>query len=104
MDDERADQAGNGIDRANRSHRFRFSLKTLMIVAAIVAVLLGYTQWRRISIMHEARALEAEGFYLLWDDPYGRPDWRRRWLPAWLWPVVPKHAAAKYEVLPGTPT
>jgi hypothetical protein len=84
--------------------RIRFGLKTMLIIAAIVAAPLGYTQWRRQSILREAQSLEAEGFYLLWDDPYGRTDWPRRWLPDWLWPVVPKHAAAKYDVLPAKPT
>jgi hypothetical protein len=49
--------------------------------------------------MDEARALEAEGFYLLWD--VKAPGWQR-WLPAWLWPVVPSEAAAKYYLLPAT--
>ena len=49
------------------SVRFRFSLKAVMITAAVISVLLGYTQWRRIRLMHEARELKSEGFYLLWD-------------------------------------
>ena len=95
MDDQRTNRTGRG----GISFRVRFALKSLMIVTAIAALLLGYTQWRRLSIMREARALEAEGFYLLWND---NPSASQRWLPHWLWPVVPKEAAAKYDVLSAT--
>jgi hypothetical protein len=84
------------------SVRFRFSLKSLMITAAVVSALLGYTQWRRICLMREARELESEGFYLLWDGK--RQSGWQRWLPDWLWPVFPAQAAGKYYVLPGQPT
>jgi len=74
-----------------------------MIAAAIIAALLGVTQWRRQALLREARALQAEGYYLLWDDAYSRSP-SRHWLPNWLWPVVPKYAALRYDVLPGQPT
>jgi len=94
MDDQRTNREGGGL-----SVRVRFSLKSIMIVTAIAALLLGYTQWRRLSIMREARDLEAEGFYLLWSDS---PSGWQRWLPHWLWPVVPREAVARYYLLPAT--
>jgi len=97
MDDQKTDREGGNV-----SLRARFSLKTLMIVTAIVAMLLGYTQWRRLSIMREVRELESEDVYLLWNGKL-QPGWQR-WLPDWLWPVLPTEAAAKYYVLPGQPT
>ena len=101
MDDQGTNRASGGsVTITSKRYRFRFSLKTMLIVAAILAVPLGYSQWRRISIMREARALEAEGFYLLWEDN----SRRQGWLPDWLWPVVPRQAAAKYDVLPSQPT
>jgi hypothetical protein len=71
----------------------------MLIAAAMVALLLGYTQWRRQSIMREVHSLEADGFYMLWEHPHNRSDWKRL-LPDWLWPVVPQHAAANYYILP----
>lgn len=81
------------------SFRVRFGLKSVMIVTAIAALLLGYTQWRRLSILREARNLEAEGFYLSWDK---KPSGWQSQPPNWLWPVVPTEAAANYELLPAT--
>lgn len=72
-----------------RRHWFRFSLKALLIITALVATFLGYAQWRRQSIMREARALEPQGFTLLW---------QRTWAD-WIWPVVPKDAAYEYYEL-----
>lgn len=83
------------------SVRFRFSLKTVMISAAVISMLLGYTQWRRICLTREARELESEEIFLLWDKR--QPGWQQ-WLPDWLWPVFPTEAAAKYYVLPGQHT
>ena len=79
--------------------RIRFSLKTMLVLAGMVAAFLGYTQWRRQAIMRETHSLEADGFYVLWDHPHNPPDWRRS-LPSWLWPVVPENAAATYYELP----
>lgn len=72
----------------------------MLLASAIVAVLLGYTQWRRQSILRESHALEADGFPILWNQTQSSPDWKRS-LPDWLWPVVPDTAAATYHELPG---
>jgi hypothetical protein len=69
--------------------RLRFNVRTLLIVVALVAALLGYAQWRRQAIMSVARALELQGFTLLWQH-----SWTN-----WIWPVVPKEAKYEYRQL-----
>jgi hypothetical protein len=66
--------------------RLRFNLRTLLIAVALVAMLLGYAQWRRQSLLREAWELEAMGFTLLWQDTWAD----------WIWPVVPKEAKCEY--------
>jgi hypothetical protein len=70
--------------------RIRFNLRTLLIIIALVGAFLGYAQWRRQAIMAEARALESQGFTLLWQDSS----------MGWIWPVVPKEAKYEYYQLP----
>lgn len=66
--------------------RVRFNLRTLFIAIAFVAAFLGYTQWRRQHILREARELESQGFFLLWQDTWTH----------WIWPVIPKEAKCEY--------
>ena len=71
--------------------RFRFTLRSLLIIVTLAAALLGYAQWRRHRIMREARELRSEGFTLLWEDTWAN----------WIWPVVPKKAKFEYYEVPG---
>jgi hypothetical protein len=70
--------------------RLRFNLRTLLVIVALVAMFLGYAQWRRQSIQREAKELEAVGFTLLWQDTWAD----------WIWPVVPAEAAYDHRMSP----
>jgi hypothetical protein len=77
--------------RMGGMRRIRFNLRTLLIAIALVALFFGYAQWRRQSLLREAKELEAMGFTLLWQD-----TWKDR-----IWPVVPKNAKFEYYSVPG---
>lgn len=77
------------MSEISKHHRFRFGLKGLLLSVALVAILLGYTQWRRQTVLREARALEPQGFTILWKHP---------WMDQ-IWPIVPKEAAIEYYEL-----
>jgi hypothetical protein len=71
--------------------RFRFNLRSLFILFALVASVLGYAQWRRQNILREARVLESQGFTLVWEEHWAD----------WVWPRVPSTAKFEYRQLAG---
>ena len=77
--------------RMGGMQRIRFNLRTLLIAIALVAIFFGYAQWRRQTMLREAKELEAMGFTLLWQDTW----------TAWIWPEVPKEATFEYYSMPG---
>jgi hypothetical protein len=60
------------------------------MAVAVVAALLGYTQWRRQTMLREAAALESLGFTL---------RWQRGWTDS-LWPQAPRETAFTYNQEP----
>lgn len=62
----------------------------MLLVMAVVAILLGYAQWRRQAILREAAALRSQGFTILWDDA---------WIDL-IWLNVPREAAFEYYLDP----
>jgi hypothetical protein len=77
------------MSEISRRHRINFGLKSLLLTTALVATLLGYTQWRRQAILREALALAPQGFTMLWKE-----TWTNQ-----IWPVIPKEAAIEYYEL-----
>ncbi|TWT98389.1 hypothetical protein [Stieleria varia] len=69
----------------------RYRITTLLAVVASFAILFGYAQWRRASLVRESEALELLGVRVLWADQ----------LHGALWPVVPEKAEFAFtEVSP----
>lgn len=54
----------------------RFKISTLLLATAVIAVLLGYAQARRLTLKREFAALAASGCPAVYHD-------------SWLWPSVP---------------
>jgi hypothetical protein len=70
--------------------QIRFNLRTMLVIVGLVAMFLGYAQWRRQSILRQAKELEVVGFTLLWHDTWAD----------WIWPVVPAEAAYDHRKSP----
>jgi hypothetical protein len=63
----------------------------LIALVTSFAILFGYAQWRRASIVRESDALELFGVRVLWEDQQHNA----------LWPVIPEEAEFAYtEVSP----
>jgi hypothetical protein len=81
----------NSLESAQRTinrHRLRFSLAGLLLAMAAISLFLGYAQWRRQTLLRQAKELEAYGFRL---------QLRDRWANL-IWPEVAKEAtfASRY--------
>jgi hypothetical protein len=49
----------------------------MLFAVALLAALLGYTQWRRHTLLQEAADLETQGFKVVWQDSWIASIWPR---------------------------
>jgi hypothetical protein len=70
-------------------NRFRFQLRTLLVVTALSALLIGLYQLRRHALSREIVSLRSQGFTVAWND---------HWTGT-LWPSV--RPEASFEFLEG---
>ena len=50
-------------------------MRVLLLAIALVAALLGYAQYRRYAMLREAKALESQGFKMVWRDSWLNSIW-----------------------------
>ena len=60
-----------------QSQLLRFNLKSLLMAIGIVAILLGYSQWRRQSILREYATLRSDGVHFDLPDAWNDKFWQR---------------------------
>lgn len=69
---------------------FRYRLSTLLVATGIVCVLLGYSQWRRTSMLPQIEEFKAQGVSLVLPDN----------LASRIWPAVPQEGMFEFRELP----
>ena len=87
MDDQRTNRESGGSVNVIERHRFQFGLSAMLLLVAAISSFLGYAQWKRQTILREAKELEAHGVSL---------QLRYRWANL-IWPAVEKDAKLNFQ-------